>query len=493
MRNGIKGIWSQLTAPAAELRGEERQQAVMLARMLLAFILFAISVELVISMIGVLTERVNTHLRITLVSCVFLFICYLFSRTRYYKVGLWFFLIISSLATFLVAFSEPQPMTEVILSMLVIPLLVSSLYISFSGVIGLGIGYLVLIHLVTWLVLGYGQMGAIFNSVLFIVGVTFVIVFVTYQRIAMEKNRQRIIQQQREKYQKLVETSSDSILQVSPSLGVLFANATYYLSVGYTPEDSIVMPGLQEVLNQDLKAIQKVMPELQSNPQTQLEYKVRHRDGKFIHRLVNYALIRNEEGEVESITAAMRDFSERKLFEEKLAYIALHDPLTGLPNRTLIMDRLTQALKKSDRSGQQVAVLFLDVDHFKQINDSLGHPEGDLFLKVIANRLQRNIRSCDSVGRWSGDEFVLILEDICNDEWLQNFANKILTLLVKPYVRDNEEFFVSASIGICLSKPQIAPMRMIEQADQALYVAKRSGKNKFEIFKPVEDAQSEIA
>lgn len=257
MRNGIKGIWSQLTAPAAELRGEERQQAVMLARMLLAFILFAISVELVISMIGVLTERVNTHLRITLVSCVFLFICYLFSRTRYYKVGLWFFLIISSLATFLVAFSEPQPMTEVILSMLVIPLLVSSLYISFSGVIGLGIGYLVLIHLVTWLVLGYGQMGAIFNSVLFIVGVTFVIVFVTYQRIAMEKNRQRIIQQQREKYQKLVETSSDSILQVSPSLGVLFANATYYLSVGYTPEDSIVMPGLQEVLNQDLKAIQK--------------------------------------------------------------------------------------------------------------------------------------------------------------------------------------------------------------------------------------------
>jgi diguanylate cyclase (GGDEF)-like protein/PAS domain S-box-containing protein len=188
-------------------------------------------------------------------------------------------------------------------------------------------------------------------------------------------------------------------------------------------------------------------------------------------------------GEDAFLSATLHDISERKAFEHRLAHQATHDPLTGLPNRLLLIDRLEGALARARRHNRRVAVLFLDIDHFKVVNDSLGHGLGDRLLIAIAERLTVALRPGDTVARFGGDEFVVLCEDLVSQQDAIAVAERVDDAVSGPFVIDETEVFVGVSIGIALPDNVDAdPETLIRDADAAMYRAKDRGRARWELF-----------
>jgi len=194
-----------------------------------------------------------------------------------------------------------------------------------------------------------------------------------------------------------------------------------------------------------------------------------HGDGGLIARSIRYSI-------------------ERKRSEERLAYMAQYDHLTGLTNRALFQDRLEQALARAKRSGALVALMFLDLDRFKAVNDTLGHGTGDLLLKKVAERLEGSVRETDTVARIGGDEFSIILEGLTEAEDAALVARKIIDKLVQPFVLDGHEVFVTTSIGIAVY-PSSNGDSLLTDADSAMYCAKEQGRNTYRFHTPEMNAQ----
>jgi diguanylate cyclase (GGDEF)-like protein len=184
-----------------------------------------------------------------------------------------------------------------------------------------------------------------------------------------------------------------------------------------------------------------------------------------------------------------RNMTERKQREDRIWHAANHDPLTDLPNRRLFLDRLEQQMKHAVRSGSRTALLFIDLDSFKEANDRFGHETGDRLLQIVADRLRLCVRDSDPVARLAGDEFCIILEDWIDIQSIELFAGKILAALASPFSILDQTVQISASIGIALS-PQDASTSedMIKKADQAMYTAKMAGRNQFRFFTSPEAA-----
>ena len=177
------------------------------------------------------------------------------------------------------------------------------------------------------------------------------------------------------------------------------------------------------------------------------------------------------------------DFTEKVKAEEALDKLAHFDFLTGLPNRVLFFERLDYAIALSKRLDQKLAILFLDLDGFKIINDKLGHVAGDALLKAVATRLLKSIRKIDTVARFGGDEFAVILSYVEDEKTTVSVANKILAILSKPFIIDGEKCQISASIGISIpSENETDIHAIIKQADTAMYAVKNSGKNGFRFY-----------
>ncbi len=177
------------------------------------------------------------------------------------------------------------------------------------------------------------------------------------------------------------------------------------------------------------------------------------------------------------------DLEERKRVEQSIRHMAHHDALTGLPNRALFRDRLTHAMAQADRYHQKLAVMFLDLDRFKAINDTLGHNVGDQLLKIAAERLRSCVRDCDTVARLGGDEFTVVIEDIIEDHDASAVAQKILDTLSQPFNLYGHEVFISVSVGVTLypSDDENAD-NLLRNADSAMYRAKENGRNNFQFY-----------
>jgi diguanylate cyclase (GGDEF)-like protein/PAS domain S-box-containing protein len=214
------------------------------------------------------------------------------------------------------------------------------------------------------------------------------------------------------------------------------------------------------------------------------EYRFRKSDGTYRWIYDEMRLLRNEEGEPEEIVGYWIDISERKKLEEQLQHDALHDILTDLPNRIRLLDRLEVSLARSIRNkGNVFAVLFLDLDRFKNVNDSFGHSVGDEFLISVARRLEACVRPGDTVARLSGDEFAILLDEIRDVPDAQAVAERIQQRLAEPCVVKGKEIFTSASIGIAMSSDQYAkPEEIMRDADIAMYQAKAHGKACYVLF-----------
>src|SRR5829696_1163170 len=218
-----------------------------------------------------------------------------------------------------------------------------------------------------------------------------------------------------------------------------------------------------------------------------LELPAVRKDGKEITielALSHISLSHNMENRGRLVLAIIRDVTERKAMEERLNHEALHDSLTDLPNRRLLMDRLGQALSRTRRQHNRVAVLFMDLDSFKVVNDSLGHEVGDLLLTVVAQRLGRCLRPEDTLARFGGDEFTVLIEALDDAEQAVQVAERITDELRRPFIVEGRELHVAASIGISLGDARTHdPDALLREADTAMYRAKSEG-GAYTVFDP---------
>lgn len=215
---------------------------------------------------------------------------------------------------------------------------------------------------------------------------------------------------------------------------------------------------------------------------TNREQVYRRRDGAPVWILENVSLLDDEEGKPTILEGTIIDITDRKLAEQRIEYQAFHDALTGLPNRSLFRDRVTVALTQAHRSHLPVAVMFLDLDEFKAINDTLGHTIGDELLREVAQRLKGCIREEDTVARMGGDEFTLLAARMSSREDATRIAEKILPVVAKPYSIEGHELRITTSIGIaiCPEDGEDADT-LLKHADAAMYRAKASGRNQYKL------------
>ncbi len=185
---------------------------------------------------------------------------------------------------------------------------------------------------------------------------------------------------------------------------------------------------------------------------------------------------------LQALANVLADALERQAIEDAIRDRALHDPLTGLPNRVLFVDRLEHELARLDRQQSMAAILFLDIDHFKLVNDSLGHQVGDELLAAAAPRLKQALRSSDTVARFGGDEFGILLEDIASERDAIETAERIAAIFARPFVLSGSEHFVTTSIGIALARGGEQADELIRDADAAMYRAKDLGRARYEVF-----------
>ncbi|WP_043202449.1 bifunctional diguanylate cyclase/phosphodiesterase [Pseudomonas putida] len=209
----------------------------------------------------------------------------------------------------------------------------------------------------------------------------------------------------------------------------------------------------------------------------------KRKNGELYPGWLTISAVRNSDREITHFVAVFADISSLKHAQAKLDYQAHHDPLTGLPNRALFENRLQAVLTCAQVSNRQGAVLFLDLDRFKHINDSLGHPVGDLLLKGIAQRLKEQVRDVDTVARLGGDEFIILLPGLHKPSDASTIANKLLACFVAPFQAGEHEFFTSASIGISLYPQDGTDVAtLIRNADAAMYRSKAKGRNRVEAY-----------
>lgn len=216
------------------------------------------------------------------------------------------------------------------------------------------------------------------------------------------------------------------------------------------------------------------------------EHRVQCKDGswKWVHTR-GMVISRDAQGRPLRMIGTHTDITDRKNAEALVRQHAYFDPLTGLPNRRMLRDRLEQEIKRSRRDGRQLAILFIDLDHFKEVNDTLGHDNGDLLLVEAARRLRQCVRECDTVARMGGDEFTVLLTELTPGTGLEGLLHKLLHSIAQVFQLGQEQVFVSASVGVTLYPADGTEVEALyKNADQALYVAKGAGRNRFSFFTP---------
>ncbi|MBD8496314.1 EAL domain-containing protein [Pseudomonas syringae] len=284
------------------------------------------------------------------------------------------------------------------------------------------------------------------------------------------------------------EHSTSAILITDPAGYIVQANEAFTRVSGYEVAQVLdQLPSLLTVEYEQEKHLLPILKQLNQHGSWEGEVLLKRRNGEQYPAWAGITAVLDDEGDLASYVCFFSDISERKASEEHIHRLAYYDALTHLPNRTLFQDRLHSALQHAERQGAWVVLMFLDLDRFKPINDSLGHAAGDRMLKEMASRLLACVTDDDTVARMGGDEFTLLLEPGATRESALNraihVAEQILTSLVTPFVLEGREFFVTASIGIALSPQDGNELsQLMKNADTAMYHAKERGKNNFQFY-----------
>ncbi len=285
----------------------------------------------------------------------------------------------------------------------------------------------------------------------------------------------------------LIQNSSDLITVIDADANVVYQSPSIERMLGYVPQEVIGQP-FRMLLHPEEKGrlLRRITDGASDRDQPDaVDCSLRHKDGSVRHfEIVHTNMLRD--GAVGGIVLNGRDVSERKIFEEQLAHQAFHDSVTHLANRALFNERVRHAVARAYRENISIAVIFLDLDDFKVINDSLGHAAGDGVLLEVAKRLVTSIRVGDTAARFGGDEFAVLLEDIEGPQHAAEIAERILDLLSEPLRLEHKNVDVRASLGISVAEAN-APSdaeELIRNADAAMYIAKADGKGGYRLFEP---------
>ena len=288
-------------------------------------------------------------------------------------------------------------------------------------------------------------------------------------------------------FEGIVETIREPLLVLDRDLRVVTASRSFYEFFKVKPEETLGqfiydLGDKQWDISKLRELLEKILPQ-----QTAFDnYEVEH-DFVTIGRrtlLLNARQIEREVGKERIILLAIEDITERKKYEEKIQQMAFHDSLTGLPNRKLFSDRLGIVLAQAKRNKKKVGIVMLDLDNFKDVNDTLGHDVGDTFLKAVAERLSVTLRKSDTVARFGGDEFVLIFPDMEVIEEAIQVVQKIIDRFHKPFLIDTHQLVVTTSIGIAVyPNDGMDEEILMKNADFAMYQAKQAGRARYQFYK----------
>jgi diguanylate cyclase (GGDEF)-like protein/PAS domain S-box-containing protein len=321
-------------------------------------------------------------------------------------------------------------------------------------------------------------------SVLAIGGILITALVVVRQIAAVRENVRLLSEQSKReneaRFEALVRHSSDVITIVDPDTVVRYVSPTIAQIFGHLPSE-LEGKRLAELVHPDdvprtLSFFMSVLP--RGAVTTPAEWRIRHKDGGWREvEVIGTNLL--DEPTVRGIVLNTRDISERKALQAELTHQAFHDTLTGLANRALFLDRVTHALALARRHSRTIAVIFLDLDNFKTVNDSLGHAQGDMLLIHTSERMQHAVRTADTIARFGGDEFAILIEDASDNDAAMTVVERVLESMRHPFHLEGKEVFASASIGIASADPDHTASDLLRNADMAMYIAKQSGKGQY--------------
>jgi diguanylate cyclase (GGDEF)-like protein/PAS domain S-box-containing protein len=307
--------------------------------------------------------------------------------------------------------------------------------------------------------------------------------------IAIERRRdEEIIRASEERYRTVVSAARDVIYTLAPDGTLTSLNPAFEEITGWECAQWVGKPFMPLIHPDDLSRALAEMKNILGGQPARFELRVLTKSGGYVvGEFTATPLLRG--GRIEGILGIARDITERKKAEETIRRLAYHDALTGLPNRALFEDRLKVALAQAHRNRQMLAVMFLDLDRFKLVNDTLGHGHGDLLLKSVARDLTELVREGDTVARVGGDEFTILLADIGSAEAATAVAGRILDRLKRPRVVEGHELRVTTSIGISLYPADGTDAEtLLRNADTAMYRAKDQGRDNYQCFTPAMNA-----
>jgi diguanylate cyclase (GGDEF)-like protein/PAS domain S-box-containing protein len=300
-------------------------------------------------------------------------------------------------------------------------------------------------------------------------------------------------------YRVLAEHSGDCLSRHDLEGRYLYVSPSSESMLGFKPEEMVGRTAheLQCIHPDDLAVVAALRTDLVDGDRTSATaaWRMRRPDGGVRWVETAARAVPDAHGNPSQIVAVTRDVSERKDAETRLAYQALHDSLTGLPNRALFLDRLEHALQRAERHHGGVAVLFVDLDRFKFINDSFGHAAGDRLLCDVAARLRQTLRPADTIARFGGDELTVLCEDLDGEAGARAVAQRIAELFEEPFIVEDGEAFLQASVGIAMAAGDATAEDLIRDADAAMYRAKERGRARVEVFDEAmrRDARERVA
>jgi diguanylate cyclase (GGDEF)-like protein/PAS domain S-box-containing protein len=309
------------------------------------------------------------------------------------------------------------------------------------------------------------------------------VAFVTCcEEITERKRAEEHLRSSEERYRLLFERNLAGVYRATFKGRLLECNEAFARILGYASREEVLARSVFDLFFDRSDREDSLRRLEEKGTLTNFELRMRRKDETAVWVLENETLLRGEDGE-HLVEGTLIDITERKLAEKRIEFHAYHDPLTGLPNRIFLKDRLDVALAHARRSGASLAVMFLDLDRFKDVNDRLGHVVGDWLLQRVAERLRDCVREDDTVARLGGDEFVLLLPQVRQVDGATRVAAKIMARMESPFPKEGHDLRVTASIGIALF-PQDGDSTdaLLKNADQAMYRAKKRGRNAYELF-----------
>jgi diguanylate cyclase (GGDEF)-like protein/PAS domain S-box-containing protein len=304
---------------------------------------------------------------------------------------------------------------------------------------------------------------------------------------ALQRNRvERALRESEARYRLMAENSTDIISRTTTSGVILYASDASRRLLGYDPAELVGKPIYEFMHPDDREETRHLSFLINETTPTTYTYRLIKKSGAAMWFETTSRAVRNPSTkEVDEFISVSRDITERKIVEEQIEHQAYHDALTGLPNRRLFRDRLTIALAHARRMDTPLAVVFLDLDRFKDVNDSLGHSFGDELLKAIAIRLKTALRQEDSIARMGGDEFTILIANLKTPNDAAKIAQKILEVVAQPLRIEGTEVFITTSVGIALfPNDGDTAEALLKNADHAMYRAKEAGPNLVQLFTP---------